>query len=238
MVFGPSTNPTALNGCDGEGLDADSNQDGTTIQYNYSHVNAGGFILLCTDQSPHRVVIRYNLSVDDSATFNTAPCAGVIDPATNNLNGVELYNNTIVAATPRVTTELNESLAQALVSLDGSFGFENNIVDATSADAPNHYFSCGSDCTNNLFRGTPVPSGATNSVTDLPLFLAPSVRGSGLRVAAAFRLRPESPAISAGVTIPPGFPAPAPHDFFGAPVKDPPTIGFAEGPGGGPRPGS
>jgi hypothetical protein len=110
MVFGPSTNPGSLNGCDGEGLDADYNQDGTVIQYNYSHGNAGGFLLLCTDQSPHRVVIRYNLSVDDNATFNPTPCAGVIDPATNNLNGVEMYNNTIVAATPRVTTELSETL--------------------------------------------------------------------------------------------------------------------------------
>ena len=238
MVFGPSTNPAALNGCDGEGLDADYNQDGTMIQYNYSHDNAGGFLLLCTDQSPHRVVIRYNLSVNDNATFNPTPCAGVIDPATNNLNGVEMYNNTIVAATPRVTTELNESLGRAFASLLGSFGFQNNIVDATSADAPNHYFSCGSDCTNNLFSGIPVPSGATNSVTGHPLFLAPSVRGSGLWVAGAFELRPGSPAIGSGLTLPPGFPPPATHDFFGVPVKSPPTIGFAEGPGVGPRPGS
>jgi hypothetical protein len=230
MVYGPSSDPSSLNGCDGEGFDADYNQDGTIIQYNYSHDNAGGFVLLCTDQTPHRVVIRYNLSIDDNATFNPAPCAGVIDPATNNLNGVAMYNNTIVAPTPRVTIELNESFAVALASLDGSFAFQNNIVDATSADAPNHTFPCGSECTNNLFSGMPVPATATSSVTADPQFVAPDQGAPGFLVANGFRLRPTSPAIGAGVEIPPGFPPPAAHDFFGRLIADPPSIGFSEGP--------
>jgi hypothetical protein len=230
MVFGPSTTSNPPNGCDGEGFDADYNQDGTVIQYNYSHDNAGGFMLLCFDQSPHRVVIRYNLSLDDNSTFNPTPCASIFDPATHNLSGVEMYNNTIVAPTPRVTTELDESLAQALASYDGSFVFENNIVDATSPDAANHYFSCGSDCTNNLFTGMPVPPGATSSLTADPRFLAPSQHGSGLLVAKSYRLHPGSPAIGAGVALPTtAFPPPATRDFFGLSVKDPPSIGFSEG---------
>jgi hypothetical protein len=232
MVYGPSTDPRSLNGCDGTGFDADTNQDGTVIQYNYSHDNAGGFILLCTDYSPRRVVIRYNLSIDDNASFNLGPCEGVIDPATNNLNGVAMHNNTIVAQTPRVTTELDEALAKGFKSLFGSFGFENNIVDATSA-AAHHFFFCGSGCTNNLFFGRPVPTSATNSLTADPLFVAPDVRGSGLSVANAFRLQPGSPAIGAGMPIPAGFPPPAPSDFFGVPVKDPPSIGFSESSGKG-----
>jgi hypothetical protein len=229
MVFGPSTSSNPPNGCDGEGFDADYNQDGTVIQYNYSHGNAGGFMLLCTDQSPHRVVIRYNLSVNDNATFNPTPCASIFDPATNNLSGDEMYNNTIVAPTPRVTTELDESLAQALAGYYGTFEFENNIVVATSSSAASHYFFCGSDCANNLFTHMPVPSGAVNSLTARPLFVAPSVRGSGLGVANAFRLRPGSPAIGAGLALPSGFPPPATQDFFGRPVLNPPSIGFAEG---------
>ena len=234
MAFGPSPTSNPPNGCDGEGFDADYNQDGTVIQYNYSHDNAGGFMLLCFDESPHRVVIRYNLSLNDNATFNPTPCADIFDPATHNLSGVEMYNNTIVAPAPRVTTELDESLAQALAGYDGSFVFENNIIDATSPDAAGHYFSCGSDCTNNLFTGMPVPIGAVNSLTAPPRFLAPSVRGSGLRVAKAFRLLPGSPAIGAGMTLSAGFPSPATHDFFGVPVENPPTIGFADGPGADP----
>lgn len=223
MVYGPSTDPQSLNGCDGEGFDADYNQDGTIIQYNYSHDNAGGFVLLCTDQSPHRIVIRYNLSVDDNATFNPTPCANVIDPATNNLNGVQMYNNTIVAPTPRVTLELDESLAQELTPLDGTFQFQNNIVYATSADAPNHFFGCGSDCTNNLFFGLPAPSTATSSLSADPGFVAPQ-----LMTPAGFILRPGSPAIGAGTPIASAFPPPPVRDYFGFPVQDPPSIGFSE----------
>jgi len=229
MNFGPSTTPGALNGCDGEGFDLDYNQDGTIIQYNYSHDNAGGFVLLCTDQSPHRAVVRYNLSVDDNSTFSPAPCALNFDPTTSNLDGVEMYNNTIVAPTPRVTTELEESLVPLLLPFYGSFSFQNNLVVATSSDAANHIFDCGSTCTNNLFFDMPVPSTATNSVTADPLFLIPTFRGAGLWAAVAFRLRAGSPAIGAGNPISAGFPQPATHDFFGAPTRNPPTIGFSEG---------
>lgn len=223
-VYGPSTDPQSLNGCDGEGFDADYNQDGTVIEYNFSHDNAGGFVLLCTDQSPHRIVIRYNLSVDDNATFNPTPCANVIDPATNNLNGVQMYNNTIVAPTPRVTLELDESFAQQLTALDGTFQFENNIVDATSPDASNHFFGCGNECTNNLFFGLPSPSTARSSVTADPEFVAPQ-----LMTPPGFLLRPGSPAIGAGTpSASAAFPPPATRDYFGFPVQDPPAIGFSE----------
>jgi len=230
MNFGPSTTPGALNGCDGEGFDLDYNQDGTIIEYNYSHDNAGGFVLLCTDQAPHRAVVRYNLSVDDNSTFSPAPCALNFNPAVSNLDGVQMYNNTIVAATPRVTTELEESLVPLILPFYGNFLFENNLVVATSTGAASHVFACGSTCTHNLFFNMPAPSTATSSVTSDPLLLYPTYRGSGLFTAFAFLLRPGSPAIGAGVAIPAGFPPPAPHDFFGAPIATPPTIGFSGGP--------
>ncbi len=229
MNFGPSTTPGALNGCDGEGFDLDYNQDGTIIQYNYSHDNAGGFILLCTDQAPHRAVVRYNLSVDDNSTFSPAPCALNFNPSASNLDGVQMYNNTIVAATPRVTVELNESLVPPILPFYGNFMFQNNLVVATSSDAANHVFACGSACTNNLFSNMPTPPTATNSVTSDPLFLDPTFRGSGMWAPVAFLLRAGSPAIGAGVATPAGFPPPAAHDFFGAPIPNPPTIGFSEG---------
>ncbi len=226
MNFGPSTTSGSLNGCDGEGFDLDYNQDGTIIEYNYSHNNAGGFILLCTDQAPRRAVVRYNLSVDDNSTFSPAPCALNFNPSVSNLDGVQMYNNTIVAPTPRVTVELYESFVPLFLPFYGTFTFQNNLVVATSGDAANHIFACGSTCTNNLFYDLPTPPTATNSVTSDPLFLYPAFRGSGLWAALAFLLRVGSPAISAGVTIPAGFPPPATHDFFGAAVGNPPTIGF------------
>jgi hypothetical protein len=228
MVYGPSTNPSSLNGCDGEGYDADSNQDGTIIQYNYSYDNAGGFILLCTDSAPHRVVVRYNLSVDDNASVNYAPCAGIISPSTNNLSGDEMYNNTIVAPAPRVTLELSESIASLLTSLFGSFEFQNNIVVATATSTPPHFFYCGSNCSHNLFSGLPTPSTATNSLTSNPDFLVPTAQNGLPPSPLAFSLRFGSPAISAGLAQPAGFPPPTDRDYFGLPVGNPPSIGFSQ----------
>lgn len=59
---------------DGQGFDSDWNCLNTTIQYNYSHDNYGGFLLVCnkgnTINSPGNIgtnntIVRYNLSVND-----------------------------------------------------------------------------------------------------------------------------------------------------------------------------
>jgi hypothetical protein len=59
---------------DGQGLDSDFNSRGTIIQFNYSHGNWGGFILVCNKGETYgssanigtkNSVIRYNLSLND-----------------------------------------------------------------------------------------------------------------------------------------------------------------------------
>lgn len=56
---------------DGQGYDADYNCRNTVIQYNYSHDNNGGLVLLCCDPRNKRFVgnqkpiIRYNISIGD-----------------------------------------------------------------------------------------------------------------------------------------------------------------------------
>ena len=94
-----------FNGCDGTGFDVDYDQDGTIVQYNYSHDNAGGFILLCTDANPRVAEVRYNLSLDDAATLSDAPCA-ITSGNLGSLDDVRFFNNTIVAARPVATLEL------------------------------------------------------------------------------------------------------------------------------------
>jgi hypothetical protein len=224
MHYGTSLDSSAPKGCDGEALDVDGNQDGTVIQYNYSHDNDGGFLLLCTAGADHRADVRYNLSLRDRATISPAPCSGDLNPATSNLSGIRLYNNTFVAATPRTTVEGNEGLIGLVNALWGTFAFENNLVDATSADAVNHTFVCGSACTHNLFFGLPVPSTATNSLTADPRFVDPAWTNP-----ADFRPRDESPALGAGAGIPAGVPTAVTRDYFGVPVGAPPPIGFAQG---------
>jgi hypothetical protein len=206
-----------FNGCDGTGYDVDYNQDGTVVQNNYSHDNAGGFILLCTDENPRAAEVRYNLSVDDAATLSDGPC-DIQSGNVGSLDGLRFYNNTIVATKPAVTVEL---LPEKPLFSPGDFVFANNIVVATAAQSD--AFPCGDHCTNNLFFQMP-PSG-TNAVTADPRFADGSRRGPGrLREGLAFRLRSGSPAIRAGVIVS-GSPE---RDYFGVEVPGglPPSIGI------------
>jgi hypothetical protein len=58
---------------DSEGFDSDYNSRNTLFQYNYSHDNGGGFMLICTPGKRNRTenvgntgtVVRYNISRDD-----------------------------------------------------------------------------------------------------------------------------------------------------------------------------
>jgi hypothetical protein len=58
---------------DGQGFDSDFNSRGTTFQYNFSHDNEGGFMLICTPgrRNPQEnvgnlgTVVRYNISRND-----------------------------------------------------------------------------------------------------------------------------------------------------------------------------
>jgi hypothetical protein len=81
---------------DGQGFDADWNCRNTLIQYNYSHDNEGGFLLICNDGSqgaPSSVgnigtVVRYNLSENDGArAFQISA-----------VKHTRIYNNTIYVA--------------------------------------------------------------------------------------------------------------------------------------------
>lgn len=58
---------------DGQGFDSDYNSRNTVIEWNYSHENEGGFLLICTPSHPDPehmltnlgVTVRYNLSRND-----------------------------------------------------------------------------------------------------------------------------------------------------------------------------
>lgn len=59
---------------DGQGFDSDWNCLNTTIQYNYSHDNYGGFLLVCNNGAKYNTpvnigtkntIVRYNISVND-----------------------------------------------------------------------------------------------------------------------------------------------------------------------------
>ena len=62
---------------DGQGFDSDYNSSNTKFQYNYSHDNEGGFLLICSPVKRNQednignsgTVVRYNISRNDRAYF-------------------------------------------------------------------------------------------------------------------------------------------------------------------------
>lgn len=208
----------SFNGCDGTAYDIDYDQDGTTVQYNLSHRNEGGFMLLCLDTRPRTAEIRFNLSVEDSWTFQQSPCelpAGF----GGTLSGLRAYNNTFVSPRHGIQTALDERVP--FLGNPGTFEFRNNVLVATEGQTEPVGF--GDRSSHNLFFG--LPASGTDAVVGDPLFVDPGRGGGGLRqLADGFRLRPGSPAIGAGVAVPKS----PRRDYFGARVPDPPTIGFAQ----------
>lgn len=215
-VFRYRFGTNALLGCDGTGFDVDNHQDGTIIQFNYSHDNAGGFTLLCSDDQPRTADVRYNLSVNDAHVFSASPCKF---PTLGNFAGVRLFNNTIVANSPDTTLE---SVPLPILYSPSNFLFANNIIYARQLQL--RPLACGNHCTKNLFFKA-LPSGIRWVYGD-PLFENANLTGTGFAVAQAYRLQVGSPATGAGVQVP-GGPG---KDFFGNPVPatGTPTIGFFE----------
>lgn len=83
---------------DGQGFDSDFNCENTIIEYNYSHDNWGGFLLICTpklstsNSGNNNSIIRYNLSVGDGLR-PVETREGVFSP-TIHITGP--HNNTLV----------------------------------------------------------------------------------------------------------------------------------------------
>lgn len=74
---------------DGQAFDSDFNCEGCVIQYNYSHNNDGGFVLLIAPSSNdfnRGTVVRYNISENDKK--DVLEISGEVENA-------QIYNNTI-----------------------------------------------------------------------------------------------------------------------------------------------
>jgi hypothetical protein len=205
---------------DGEGYDCDYNCRNTLFQYNYSHDNDGGFMLICNDGGQHLPwnigntgsTIRYNVSVNDSLhTFNiSGPC-----------KHSRIYNNVFY-----IGKGSDLKLVDA-GNWGGAWADDTQFIDNIFYVAGKADFSFGG-MTNtvfdhNAFFGTIAgrPAG-TNAVLADPKLAAPGTDGSGIATAGAYRLLPGSPCIRAGAPIANN----GGKDFWGRPIPaGPPSIG-------------
>ncbi len=217
---------TQTHGTDGQGFDVDLGSTNTRVQYNYSHDNEGGFLLMMGGYSSD-VVVRYNLSVNDAwggekgvFTFSW----GVPAP-------VKIYNNTIVipAGSPAKPIYCDGDAGACATTTPGVWSFTNNIID-NRGTGEYSYPGLGTNATfaSNVFAGNhpaSEPADATKITAD-PGFVSPGASGDGFAVANAYALTTGSPAIGTGQLVSPN----GLRDFFGAALSTTaqPSRGFHE----------
>lgn len=137
---------------DGQGFDSDFLCNNTTIQYNYSHDNEGGFILICSPDSNQRnvnSVVRYNISENDH--YQVFRVQG---PATEN---TMIYNNTIYLG-----EELKGEGVQMVSNAQwGGYNrntyYSNNIFYNLAEASYDLRYSTNNVFENNCFVGGPLP---------------------------------------------------------------------------------
>lgn len=188
---------------DGMAFDVDEGTDGTIFEYNFSHDNAGGFLLLCNATGAIKnALVRYNVSQNDSYR-GVENCRGDIESA-------DIYNNTIYIGPGISQTVINENNDNPRKVL-----FRNNIVFKEGPGAAGFRLASGSKyslATNFLFGVNSAPVNSGRIGVD-PQFVG---RGSSksLRSLDGYRLRCNSPALKTGSVIKGN----GGQDIFGNPV--------------------
>jgi len=222
---------------DGQAFDSDGFCHNTVFQYNYSHDNDGGFMLLCGIDNEN-TIIRYNISQNDrTRLFHFY----------NLIRGTRIYNNVFYVGedidvhlfewTPGESGwAIDTLIANNIFYLKGigrnhyglrkkspddgiwisqpGFGgakgvtFENNVVYGRTADVPEEWKKLASD----------------------PLLVAPGTAKDGFNSVGGYRLREGSSCSGTGTPVPDN----GGRDFWGNPVKpnQKPSIGAHEPAGG------
>jgi len=193
---------------DGQAFDCDYECSNTVIQYNYSHDNDGGFLLVCapgrSDYGCRDSVIRYNISQNDGSDSRIFHISG------GSVYNTKIYNNVIFS-----------NLDNQLVKLDNWEGwpdgtqFYNNIFYVTGmaryywGDATNTVFE------NNVFYGNhaEIPDDSS-AIIDDPMLMDPGSGGNGLESLDGYKPVDGSPCIGAAIPVPDN----GGRDFWGNPV--------------------
>jgi hypothetical protein len=196
---------------DGQGFDIDGMCRRTVVQYNYSHDNEGGFILLCEsgDPDPKRFndgsIVRYNISQNDGAR---------IFQVGGKVTNAHIYNNVIF---------VDEDKGDPLMVWHNKDGLWPDGVRYTNNIFVN-YGSGGFDLgksTRNVFDHSvffghhdPTEPEDAHKLTVDPKFVSPGSGQTGLDSAAGYQLRPDSPCRDSGVAVDDS----GGRDFWGNPV--------------------
>jgi len=187
---------------DGQGFDIDDYTERTIVQYNYSHDNVGGFILIIGIKTARgkcgtcdENVVRYNISEDDGAE---------IIKFAGRSEHTDFYNNVFYHSAPGGLPPVTDILRLS-DSVDAHV--YNNVFDTwTGANflQPDFGISQGFDFRHNVIYGnedyktypTSYPDNRWN--TD-PKFVNPGSGGTGRGTCGGYMLQAGSPCIDYGI---------------------------------------
>jgi Right handed beta helix region len=193
---------------DGQGFDSDFLCRRSIFQYNYSHNNDGGFMLICTpgDSYCDDTIIRYNISQNDG--INSARVFHFAGPARNTM----VYNNVIYVGS-------KQRLPLVLYTDWGGYAsnthFVNNIFYVDGQVTYDWGRSTQNVFENNVFfgkhEGRPHDPGAR---LDQPPLVNPGSGLNGFDSLGGYKLRAGAPFARGGLV-----PNNGGRDFFGNPVS-------------------
>ncbi len=187
---------------DGQGFDIDAYCDNITIQYNYSHDNYGGFLLIMDLGIDGRHTVRYNVSRNDGTSFITTTLA--LSNGGVRHQQVDIYQNTFYTTKP----------------IDCLFRFFGFGADRVYMNARNNIFCVDSEIKppvfsnsalsnrvvfgNNCWYGfeeSLLPAGEAGRIVEDPMFSNPRNAYSGMEGMDGFQLLEDSPCLNAGTEI-------------------------------------
>jgi len=203
---------------DGEGFDIDFGGENNILQYNYSHDNEGGFVLVTSWHAifNKNAIVRYNISQNDRQK--------VFRIVGTRTTGAQIYNNTVYIG-PHLNTKITET--------DGGEGevgealFANNLI--INHGTGTYLRTPGAKFSNNCFYATKTRNGEPDDpfkITDNPLVVNEGSGGTGIDSVDGYKLQADSPCIDAGKTIEDN----GGKDYFGnaVPQSGKPDIGAHE----------
>lgn len=209
---------------DGFGYDIDGDCDDVVMEYNYSHDNDGGFMLL-VNHATYGAVVRYNISKNDR-NQSIAMASPTSDESLLQMTA-KVYNNTIYSVG---STSSHKMLN--IVALPKSLEVYNNIFYLNAGSVYNvNAVDESVTMSNNLYYGC--SNAETLGKHDLsPIFADPCFKdadsvGTGFATVGGFMLTSNSPCIDAGIVVEDN----GGYDFWGYPVSETevPNIGAYEG---------
>lgn len=212
--FNEAFNTKALmDNIDGQGFDIDLDAKDFIVQYNYSHDNEGGFLLLIDAKGEAGVqngtsgaIVRYNISQNDKK--HLISFAGGIAPNSS------IYNNTFYVGPGIAANIIDHSWDLDMTPL---YSFKNNIIYNLGTGIYRIPGTAG-DFDYNLYYGNH-PTGEPDEVHKLtvnPMLQNPGGGGNGINSLADYQIITGSPALNSGT----GISNNGGKDFWGNAVTD------------------